>query len=66
MPIAAKRTGGGMNKPNFFEMFTADEKAARVRKLAASMSDEAVADLTGLSLEMIRRILAEPKANEAA
>jgi hypothetical protein len=55
-----------MNTPNFFAMFTADEKAARVRKLAASMSDEAIADLTGLSVEQVRRILAAAKETETA
>jgi hypothetical protein len=55
-----------MNSPNFFAMFSADEKAARVRKLAASMSDEAIADLTGLSVEQVRRIQAESRPTEAA
>jgi hypothetical protein len=55
-----------MNTPTFFAMFTADEKAARVRKLAASMSDEAIADITGLSVEQVRRVLAAPKENKAA
>jgi hypothetical protein len=53
-----------MNTPSFFSMFTAGEKVARIRKLAASMSEQAVADITGLSLEQVRQILGEEKVIE--
>jgi hypothetical protein len=42
-----------------FDRLTGEEKASAVRRLAAShLADHQIADLTGLSSEAVRRILA--------
>jgi hypothetical protein len=44
-----------------FDQLTVDEKAKAVKRLAKScVSDNQIADLTGLSSEAVRRILAQP------
>jgi hypothetical protein len=49
---------------HYFEMLTQPEQCAAIARLAASgMSDYGIAAATGLAVEVIRRTLAEQKAN---
>ncbi len=50
-----------------FMLLSADEQRAAIAKLAAAgMSDYGIAAASGLAVEMIRKIIGEQRAEEAA
>jgi ABC-type phosphate/phosphonate transport system ATPase subunit len=56
-------SAGNQNRVSYFTMLSEAEQRAAIRRLSRSgMVDHAIASITTLSVEMVRRILAEPDA----
>jgi hypothetical protein len=60
VPMSADR------RMHYFSMLNRDEQAKAIARLASSgMNDYGIASATGISVEMVRKILGEQKALEA-